>query len=806
MLKKIFKNSINYPYFYLFGIILLTLFFINPALKLSVDASADTLMLDNDKDLAFSRQVSKTYQTDDFLFIAFSPKDELLSQNSLQTIKEISHELTKINGISKTTSILNVPLLQSPPIKMSDLVKKVPTLQDSDINKTLAKQEFLSSPFYKNNLVSLDFKTTAIVAWLQTNHEFNKLIEEQNNEKDINKQKQIKEKLNILREEIKNNDHDRIIQVRKVLKKYQNQGNLYVGGVTLIADDMITYVKNDIIYYGSSLALLLMLSVWIFFRQLKYVFLVVLTCFISVILSSGLISIFGWKITVISSNYISFQLIITVSVVLHLIVRYRELANKYTKTNNKKLILLTMLSKSTASFLAILTTIMGFLSLVFSNIKPIINLGLMMSLGISISLIIAFFMFSTLMSITKKTQPLMIFEKYFKIAQLCIKIILNNAKSIIFVAIIVSIIGAIGSSQLIVENSFINYFKKSTDIYKGMEIIDKKLGGTTPLEVIVDFKEKKQAKTDDFLDEFEDEFAKIDDKDYWFSRDKMQIVLKIHDYLENHEFVGYTQSLATLLKAAKVLNNGKYLDDLDLALAYKELPDEYKDIIFKPYVNIEKNQVRFNLRFYDSDPNLRRDKTLNDIHGGLEKLLKNDNVSFKLTGLMVLYNNMLQSLFQSQFSTLGLVIFLLFATFFVIFKSIKLSLIAIVSNIIPLSLVFAIMGFFHIPLDIMSITIAAICMGIGIDDTIHYTHRFQDELRKTKDYQQALINSHLNVGYAMYYTSFAIILGFCVLMVSNFIPTIYFGFLTVLAMLFALTSALLLLPKMILMFKPFKIN
>jgi predicted RND superfamily exporter protein len=357
-----------------------------------------------------------------------------------------------------------------------------------------------------------------------------------------------------------------------------------------------------------------------------------------------------------------------------------------------------------------------------------------------------------------------------------------------------------------VENSFINYFRPTTEIYKGMQVIDEQLGGTTPLDVIVKFKDKEVEilnDSDDEFDDFDDEFEKETDKNqYWFTPKKMNLILEVHNYLENKPEIGNVQSLATLQKLGKSLNDGKDLDNFGLALIYNKLPAEFKQIILNPYLNIEKNEVRFATRIVDSNPELRRNELIKEINRDLKKIINPENASFRQSNLMILYNNMLQSLFESQIVTLGFVLVLLFMMFLLIFRSFQVALIAIVSNAISISVIFGFMGWFNIPLDLMTITIAAISLGIGVDDTIHYIHRFYEELEKDGDFVKAMHRSHNSVGYAMYYTTFAIMLGFSILVLSNFVPTIYFGFLTMVAMIMALLGAILLLPKLLLLFKP----
>jgi predicted RND superfamily exporter protein len=333
------------------------------------------------------------------------------------------------------------------------------------------------------------------------------------------------------------------------------------------------------------------------------------------------------------------------------------------------------------------------------------------------------------------------------------------------------------------------------------------LGGTTPLDVIIKFKDIPQVQEEEFDDEFssfDDEFDSTKDEEhYWFTPNKMNLLMKVHDYLQNKEHIGSVQSFATMLKVGRVLNKGEDLDSLKLALIYTKLPDEYKNMIVTPYINIEENEVRFFTRVIDSNDSLKRDILIKQMYKDLAEIIDADVAEYRVSNLMVLYNNMLQSLFDSQIKTLGFVLGVILLTFIVLFRNLKVAFIAILVNIVPIGIVFAIMGNFGIPLDIMTITIAAISIGIGVDDTIHYIHRFKEELKHDHDYTNAMIRSHKSIGYAMYYTSLVVVCGFSILVLSNLVPTIYFGLLTVLVMITMLISALILLPKLLIWLKPY---
>ena len=822
MIKKIYDTFIlKYPILVLLILSIFVSILGYYSTKVEVDASAETLLLDDDKDLKFFREVNKRYNNLNFLIVTFAPHNDLLSNESLDTIKNLSKEFLTVENIENVDSILTVPLLQSPVRPISDLVAGVDSMETKEFDKDLVKNEFLTSPLYKNALVSDDFKTTALILNIKHDAKYFELLEKRNSlsvkerEKTITKEEKSElEKIVVefknYRDLIREKDAQNIENIRSIIKKHEANGKIFLGGVNMIASDAISFVKNDLLIYGISLVLIFIFILWYIFRRIRWVIIPLLICFISIISTGGILGLFGWEVTVISSNFIALQLIITMSIIIHLIERYRELNIRYKNASQYKLVINTVLSKLIPCFFAIITTVVGFASLILSNIEPVINLGLMMSIGIIISLILSFIIFPILLLIIGKKDE---FEKEntnSSFTEKCSYIVENYGKTIIVVTIISVIFSITGSSRLFVENSFINYFKSSTEIYKGMKVIDENLGGTSPLDIIIKFKDEEKVATlknenqDKYID-FENEFIeKNDDKQYWFSQDKMDTIMAIHNYLEAIPEIGKVQSLATLLKVGEILNKNERLDGITLALLYNQLPPKYKDLILSPYINIEKNEARITMRLIDSNPDLRRNILLTKINTDLREIIKNKETTYRLSNLMVLYNNMLQSLFNSQISTLGASIVILSIMFFILFRSFKIVFIALVANVTPIFLLFGIMGWLNIPLDIMTITIAAIAIGIAVDDTIHFIHRFEEEFKFDKDYVNAMRRSHRGIGHAMYYTTIIIVIGFSILMLSNLVPTIYFGLLTGIIMISVLAADLLLLPKLLLMLKPYE--
>ncbi|MCD6173589.1 MAG: MMPL family transporter [Sulfurimonas sp.] len=826
MLKRMYQNYLfKYPKIIIFIIIIFTVLMAVFALRLEIDASSETLLLKGDKDLEFLREVSKQFETSDFLVVTYSVEDDLLSDANIQNIENLTQKIDSLEVVESINTILNVPLLESSTKPLKELLKDIPTLKSKYVDKKLAKKEFLNGAIYKQNLVSDDFKTTAISINLKRDEKYFSLIKNRDSfiklknkrnltDMEIKEFENAKIKLKQYRDISREHTHLNIVKIRKIINQFeQNHQNikLHLGGVDMIADDMIEFVKYDVKTFGMMIVGLLIIILYILFRELKWIFTPLFICTVSIIITSGFLGLFGWEITVVSSNFISLQLIMNLSLVVHLIIKYKELSRKNKNLEQKDLILNTMLSMSKPSFFVVITTVAGFSSLVFSNILPVINFGWMMSMGVVISLVTTFLLFPIVLLFFTRNTAGKTEKKDIPFTSKVANIVYSYQKTILVGTILIIIFSVSGAFKIKVENSFIDYFKKDTSIYQGMELLDKKLGGTTPLDIILTFKENNneivsvkviENDTDEELDEFSDEFeSNEEDKEkYWFTASKMEKIKEIHNYLDSLEPIGKVLSLATVGEIIKSLNDGDEADSFMLTLLNKELPKEFKKIILTPYVNIKNNQARISTRIIDSLPSLERNKLLKKIDKDLKKIINPKYAEFRISNLLVIYNNMLQSLFNSQIKTIGVVIVILFIIFLILFQNLKIATIAIVANVVPVGVVFGFMGWMGISLDMMTITIAAISLGIAVDDTIHYLHRFKQEYKDTNDYKISMFNTHGSIGVAMFYTSTIIMVGFSILVFSNFVPTIHFGLLITLAMFMAIAADLLLLPVLLLLF------
>ena len=757
-----------------------------------LDASSETLLIDGDPDLAYLQEITERYGSKEFLVLTYTPNEGMVTDSSINNLLSIKYKIQSLDWVHSVITLLDIPLLNNSDAPLQERLESFKTLKDEEVDRERGFSEILNSPVFRNFVISEDGKTSGIIV----NIKQNKKLEDIENKS--------REEIENYKDQIKKQNHQNILEIRQVIQSYGDVGKIYLGGIPMIADDMMTFIKSDIIVFGIGVLLFIIATLWFVFRNLIWIIVPISSCFFSVIIMMGLLGLLGWKVTVISSNFIALMLILTMAMNIHMSTRFLQLKKNFPTKNNFEIISLTTSKMFWPILYTVLTTILAFLSLIFSEIKPIIDFGWMMTFGLITSFIITFTLLPTLLSFTSTGNVSLKKEQDSKITSILGSISLNNKFTIFSATGIIIVLSVVGISKLEVENSFINYFDKNTEIYKGMKLIDEELGGTTPLEVILKFpkKEEKKSEEDDEFEDWGDEEDTNDEK-YWFTKDKIDRIASVHNYLDSLPQVGKVLSFSSIIDVATQLNNNNPLGTLEMGVLYSKIPESIKTEIIDPYLSIENNEARISLRIIDSQENLRRNDLINKINFDLENELGLEKDDYKLAGVLILFNNLLQSLFKSQILTLGLVMIGIFSMFIILFRNIKLSLIGVVPNFIAAFFILGIIGLLGIPLDMMTITIAAITIGIAVDNSIHYIYRFKEEFNKLKDYNSTLKTCHSTVGVAILNTSITIVFGFSILVLSKFIPTIYFGMFTGLAMLLAMISVLTLLPALILVVKPF---
>lgn len=795
-----------------------------------LDASSDSLLLEGDQDLRFYRDIKARYGNDQFLVVTYQPEKDLFAAETLSHLKKLRDELSSLDAIASVVSILDVPLLKSPPKSLSDLEEDVPNLLSPGTDQNLAKQELLTSKLYRDLLISSDGKTTAMQLNMVLDEGLKSLIEA----RDVLREKRLAEaldtdeliQLEILSDQIREQrdvyrrqNVETIASIRSILDRYRVGVDIFLGGVPMITVDMIDYIQSDIKVFGTSILLFLILALLFIFKRPRWMMISMLCCLVGLVVMTGFLGLVGWPVTVVSANFVALLLIFSLSITVHLTVHYRELNSLHPEQSQRWLVHQTLINKWVPCLYTTITTMVGFASLLIAGIRPVIDFGWMMLISMGTIFVIVFLLFPSLLVLLKRLHTKQEMDLTSRITKTLSHLVLSRQKEMVFVFALITAISAVGITKLTVENQFIKAFKEDTEIFQGLTVIDTELGGTTPLDIIIEadssfFNVNEQPtesfEEDEFLgmDFFDDETEEYDigADSYWYNSFRLKTVAAIHEYLESLDEAGKVLSIATTVDVMKILNDDEELDTFFLSLLYKKIPQDIKEALFDPYLSADGNQIRISFRVFESYPELQRDALINKIKTDLVETIGLEPSQVKLTGLLVLYNNVLQSLFRSQILTIGVVFLAIMAMFLVLFRSLKIAFVAILPSMLASGSVLGLMGWLGIPLDVMTITIAAICIGIGVDQSIHYIHRFRSEIKQQRSARIAIEKSHASTGKAIYYTSVIIVVGFSILGLSNFIPTIYFGVFTAFAMLVALIANLTLLPLLLLSINSGKIK
>jgi len=855
------KTVLRHPLAAIFMVLALAIAMALGLPNFKLDASADSLTLEHDDDLNFFREVVQRYGSDNFLIVTFSPiEGDLFDDNNLQTLSSLRNELAEIKGVESMLSLLDVPLLYSPKVEVADLKGELNTLLSPGVDRDLARQEFLNSPIYKDLILGSDGQTTGMLATLELDQKYLDLVQARDalrlikSTDGLSPEQQLE--LDAVSKEFLDYrtakaavSHKLVADVRSLMDGYRDRATIFLGGPDMITADMVDFIKSDLAIFGAGILIFVIVTLAVIFRQLRWVILPLSTCALCLVIILGFLSWIDWRLTVISSNFVSLLLIITLALTMHLIVRYRELYRTQTEATQEQLVIDTVRSMAKPCLYTVLTTIVAFMSLVVSNIRPVIDFGWMMTMGISLALVVAFIIIPAGMMLVGKGKDSAGNDNSASFTSVFANFTERHGNIVLLVACGLSVLSIYGISRLEVENRFIDYFRSDTEIYQGMEIIDASLGGTTPLDIIIQaptFAEPEQSfavdedsdygddafgedafgddteedeygdysyENDGYGDDgFEDAFDSDADafgedsanalKDtYWFTSTGLADLAKLQAFLEAQPEVGKVSSLVQIYDVASDLSGHK-LNDFEIAFMRKSFGDEIYQQMVAPYLIEDIDEARIQLRAMETEGLLRRADLLEKIrdYAVNEVGIASEDIHF--TGLLVLYNNMLKSLFKSQILTLGAVFVGIMLMFLVLFRSIKISVIAILPNFLAAGIVLGGMGLARIPLDMMTITIAAITVGIGVDHAIHYITRFRREFAVDGNYLGSMHRAHASIGLALFYTAITIIVGFSILALSNFIPSIYFGLLTGLAMTAALLGSMTLLPKLILLTKP----
>ena len=811
---------IKNPLLILSAVLLVILIASQGITNFKLDASSDALVLEGDESLKTYRENEKEFGDSSFLIVTFKPEFELFSYQSLNQLSQIEESFSKLDGVDSVLSLLDAPIFFQPKVGLTEVADNLKDLRTEGIDLSKAKQEIINNPIYRDLIISKDGSTTAMQIVLRGNDEYDLLITDRYRILDILKSKEpitnetktllqddlesINKRISELNDNESNFNSSLVSEIRSILDVHRNNATLYLGGPAMITSDMMEYIRSDLVVFGVAVASVFAIMLFLFFGNIWFVILPISNAFLTTFVTAGFLGYMDWKISVVSSNFIALLLILTISLTVHVLVKINELQKG--SIDNEKSLIDAVEQMFLPCFFAALTTAVAFLSLLLGELKPVIEFGKMMAFGISIAFIFTFSFLPSSLSLIKNNKS----KDYLSLHKITNWILTISKKYSTYIYLSFTIVFCVlifGTTKLVVENRFIDYFDEETEIYQGMLEIDKNLGGTATLDIII--KEPLFIASDDLIeDEFFDDSLFDDESSsasgYWWNVYSLAELEEIHDYLDSLPEIGKVLSVASGIKLARLINDGEDLNDLELALLRSVLPEDIRETLLYSYINKDDSVVRISTRVNESAENLNRDELLQKINNDLITKFNLSEDRFEITGLAVLYNNMLQSLFQSQIGSLLVVFSVIAFMLLLIFKSFKVMIIGLIPNIFVASSVVGILGLLKIPLDIMTITVAAISVGMAVDNTIHYIYRYKKEMKITNSIEMALQNAHTTTGRAIFYTAATIATGFSILSLSNFFPTQLFGIFTALAMLIAFISSLSLLPNLLVNFKVFQ--
>ena len=749
MFKKLvsnYFNSIKDRKFFYSAIILLAIFCSSLGINnFRFDASSETLILDNDVDYQIYEQTNDDFGSSDFLILAIQSSNEIFTLDNLQNLQNLRNNIQVIEGVDSVVSVFDAPILEQPKLSLIKSASNDKYLLEDELNLSLAKQELIDSPIFSELVISKDGKTLAFQINLDG----------------------------------KDNYDQTVIDIRSEIETFKNF-NINLAGPSMIVFDTINFIKNDVITFGTITILVFFIFLYLIFRDFWPVTIILLNALIVMFVSIGVMGLMDWPISIVSSNFLALLLITSIAISIHILAKVQTDVDKNISTS-KSLSDIFMPCLFTA-----LTTIVGFASLILSDIKPVIDFGKMMSVGVLLNLLSSFLFIplalelKNIKSITQKNIADFVYNNGYVQSKGFIK-----KAWIPFLLIFIPLIIYL-PTNLKVENKFIDYFNKETEIYKGMETIDKNLGGTTPFDIILSLPEAiEEVDEEDLFFSENSETAK-----YWWKKDNMDKLQKVQNEVSKIDELGKVLSIANGIELAQNLNNNQPLGDLELAFVRNSLLDsERAQKVLETFIDETEKSTKIFARTIDSSPNLNRNELINSIDKILQKNFEGTEIDYQITGLGVLYNNLLQSLFSSQIKTLSFVLVSIFLMVSFLFRSLLVGFSVMFIPSISVGVVMSSMSILNIPLDIMTITIASICVGMSVDYAIHFAWRYLKE----NDEKKTL----LSAGRAILITGSTIIMGFLVFLFSNFNPTILFGVFSGIAIFFAMFLSIYLLPRIL---------
>ena len=750
MIRDFFQKIISHKYLFLFGLFLLLGTSLLGLNNFRFDASSETLVLDSDADYQIYNQINDEFGTSEYVILAIK-NDQMFSQETLIQLKAIQDKLLALEVVSDVVSILDAPIFEQPKVSLIKSADNDKYLLIDKLDLDKAKHELSTSPIFNELVISKNGEVTAMQINLYDRDDYSQAVAE----------------------------------IRAIINSNQTF-EMHLAGPAMIVVDTIDFIKADVNTFGTLTVIIFFILLTLFFRDLWSVSVVILNAGLVMLFTMGILGLFDWPISIVSSNFLALLLIASIAISIHILVKVQDgIEEGITNAESFSKII-------TPCFYAALTTAVGFLSLILSDIKPVIDFGKMMAVGVCLNFFVSFIFIPCTLAIRNITA-----NKNKSLVPFFYNNIYLTGRSLIRkfylpILLISFPLFFYFSSNLKVENKFIDYFNENTEIYQGMSLIDDKLGGTTPIEVILELPEEEF-----YIDEDDLFFSEGSETvTYWWREKNMDVLEKIQEGLTEFDALGKALSLVNGVQLAERLNDGNEIGDLELAFVKNSLieSEKAKDLL-NEFISEDERSARITIRTIDSFDGINRNQLLLDVDNFLSETLSDTDVIYTVSGLGVLYNNLLQSLFSSQIKTISLVFAAIFLMLLVLFRSFLNALFIIVVPAFSVGVVLSLMSIFNIPLDIMTITIASISVGMSVDYSIHFAWRYLQERKKSQENSEK--ETIYSTGRAILITGLTIIVGFLIFMFSNFNPTVLFGIFSALAIYISMVMSFRFLPALL---------
>lgn len=737
--------------------------------KLGIEFQTTTLLDQKDPELKIYEELheTRTWSQNEFAVVCASGVD-WTSEEGATLLRALVTDLEAGPEVGGTMSLLNIPLLRQNPDQKPNVLALAGAGMKyiggrSPINHESARTELLDHELATGSLISKDGRSTNVLVYLR--------VPEPGAPGTATTQARWQQLVDGL---------------RTVRTQWEGRlpERLRLAGVPLVYTYIMERVAHDLQVFGIAAAVLFSLGLLVIYRKIRYVILPLVTSLLPVVAILGYMAIAGVPFTVITSNLPLLLFVIALPYTIYLIERYLERRHLHPQEDGGEAIVRAAQSIWLPCVFSTLTTMAGFAAFTTSGIVPVKMFGILMTAGSLLSLLLVFLFLPSALQPWRPVPPPSPSSSaatgtggFGRLSAGFARLALTRPRTIIALSTLVLAVSIAGTFRLTAENKFTSYFWPSSDVYQGLEFIDQNLGGTSTLEIYL-----RSGKVGHFK-----------------SAEGIASVAAVEQYFHAVPEVGSLRSLPALIREARKTFRPEWFpamqDGALVSLVQGMAPELFQDIM-----SPDGRTASLQVRFKETAPTLNRRQIIEGLEAHLASLKDSSlqGLEIETTGIFVLYANMLNSLIDSQRDTLGFVVGSIYLMLLLLFRKFRLALVVLVPQALPAVTMLGVMGWGGIPLDLVTVMIAAIALGVGVDSAIQYTMRYREEIALDGDPRAALSRTHATVGRAIWVATSIIVLGFAVLVTSDFFPSVWFGLLTGLAMLMSQFSALLTLPSLFL--------